>query len=211
MTRPVIEQGGCERRFNAGLRSRLAGLRLQNVGDVLGVVEHPVLIHQQPMLATAWTEGLPFGLEKAQLAGLGCDVSGHLDRHSADDGSVRGVAHRDGRGFGLGLDCGHQGPLFRRVEIPRALQYPPDRPNCLQQLHLLGLRVDRFEELGAVVADVVDQRRHFPHADVTHVGRRGSRSSSTGVSGSSQRPSRVRAPPVASDRGSRRAPPARRW
>ncbi len=106
---PVFDGVGDQHRLDAGIAAGLAGLVHQHLGEEVGVVEDPVLPEHQPLLAAAGADGLPLGLGGAQLAGLGGDGLGAVDRHGAGDPAVRRVVHRDG--VDLRLHSSHVGFL----------------------------------------------------------------------------------------------------
>ena len=102
VARPVPDRVGDGERFEAGVAARLPGLRHQDLGQVLGVVEDPVLPLHHPALPAARSDRLPLGLEQPQFARTGGDGLRVLDRHRADDPTGGGVAHGDGVGGGTG-------------------------------------------------------------------------------------------------------------
>ena len=92
--------------FILAVTVRLAGLRHQHLGEVLGVVENPVLPQHHPLLAPPWADGLPLRLEQPQLAGFGGHRFGVVHGHRAHHVAVGGISHRDGVGFRF--NCGHR-------------------------------------------------------------------------------------------------------
>ena len=85
---PVIDHASRSGRLDAGVCTRRPGLGLHHVGDVLAVVEHPVLELRQPFLAPIRPDGLPVRLEEAQLTHPLGDLIGRIDLHLADDPSM---------------------------------------------------------------------------------------------------------------------------
>ena len=110
ITRPVIERVCRHRRFHRCFYAGLAGLGLHHIGDVVGIVDDPVLELQQPFLAALGAQGFPFGLEQPQFARLGGDGLGRIVGYFADQTAIGGIAHLDGGLSGSWLGRGHASP-----------------------------------------------------------------------------------------------------
>ena len=106
VTGPVVDHVGDGDGLEVGIHPGFTGLRHQHIGDVVGVVEDPLLPLEHPLLATFGADGLPLGLEQAQFSGLGGDGLGVVNGHRAGNKPGGGVVHGDA--VGLRLHCGHR-------------------------------------------------------------------------------------------------------
>lgn len=80
---------------------------MQHVGDVLGIVEDPVLEFHKPWLAALRTQCFPFGLVDTQFPSRGGHGFGGLVGYFADDGAVGRVAYFDAYHLRFGMQIGH--------------------------------------------------------------------------------------------------------